>query len=406
MFCFKLYKKNVVFILMLLANLSLFGSNIELRSPNNRIGVSLLSEELKEETKWYLQVDYMGEDLKKVLMTKVSIGLVRSDQDFSKGLKFLKAGKSKLINEQYTAIHGKRSQRQNTGREQVFFFENKNKSKINVIVRTYNDGLVFRYEFPDKKGNYIIEDELTAYNIPSDNYRWLQKFDLSNEFLYSKMQSDSIQGNWGYPALFNVPENDIWYLIHEADVDRRYAATKLGNTENRSEYKLMLPLPHEGEGEAKPTITLPWQSPWRVIIIGDLAKIVESTLVDDVSKPSILDNTDWIKPGKVSWNYWSSNHGTRDYQIVKSFTDLAAEMQWPYTLFDWEWDAMSNGGNVEDAAKYALSKGVKPLIWYNSGMFKWITSTPVDRMKTHENRMKEFAWLKSLGFVGVKVDFS
>src|SRR5690554_4761867 len=46
-----------------------------------------------------------------------------------------------------------------------------------------------------------------------------------------------------------------------------------------------------------------------------------------------------------------------------------------------------------------------PLIWYNSGMFKWITATPIDRMKTHENRMEEFAWLKSLGFVGVKVDF-
>src|SRR5690554_3974596 len=80
-------------------------------------------------------------------------------------------------------------------------------------------------------------------------------------------------------------------------------------------------------------------------------------------------------------------------------------MDWPYTLFDWEWDAMHNGGNVEDAAKYALSKGVQPLIWYNSGMFKWITATPIDRMKTHENRMEEFAWLKSLGFVGVKVDF-
>ena len=34
-------------------------------------------------------------------------------------------------------------------------------------------------------------------------------------------------------------------------------------------------------------------------------------------------------------------------QTVKKFTDLAAEMDWPYTLFDWEWDAMQNGGNVE-----------------------------------------------------------
>lgn len=38
-------------------------------------------------------------------------------------------------------------------------------------------------------------------------------------------------------------------------------------------------------------------------------------------------------------------------------------------------------------------------------MFKWITSTPIDRMKTHESRMKEFAKLKEMGFAGVKIDF-
>ncbi len=130
-------------------------------------------------------------------------------------------------------------------------------------------------------------------------------------------------------------------------------------------------------GESQPTITLPWKSPWRVIIMGSLADIVESTLVEDVSTPSVIKNTDWIKPGIASWNYWSSNHGTKDYKIVCEFADLAAEMNWPYTLLDWEWDQMSNGGNVEDAVKYILSKGVKPLMWYNSGgNHTWVPSTP------------------------------
>ncbi len=214
-----------------------------------------------------------------------------------------------------------------------------------------------------------------------------------------------MQGNWCYPALFHAADSSCWCLLHEADLDRSYCATKLSNFTKNSTYKVTLPHPEEGEGEALPTITLPWKSPWRLIIMGSLADIVASTLVDDVSRPSVLNKTDWIKPGLVSWNYWSDNHGTRDFKTVCSFTDLAAAMDWPYTLFDWEWDAMGNGGNVEDAAKYALSKGVKPLIWYNSGMFKWITATPVDRMKTRENRMKEFAWLKSIGFAGVKIDF-
>ena len=81
-------------------------------------------------------------------------------------------------------------------------------------------------------------------------------------------------------------------------------------------------------------------------------------------------------------------------------------MNWTYTLLDWEWDGMTNGGNVEDAAKYILSKGVKPLIWYNSGgNHTYVASTPKDRMLNHENRVAEFTKLNRMGFVGVKIDF-
>jgi hypothetical protein len=81
-------------------------------------------------------------------------------------------------------------------------------------------------------------------------------------------------------------------------------------------------------------------------------------------------------------------------------------MDWPYTLLDWEWDAMGNGGNLEDAVNYILSRGVKPLIWYNSGgKHTGVTATPRDRMLTHESRMEEFSKLKKMGIVGVKIDF-
>ena len=140
--------------------------------------------------------------------------------------------------------------------------------------------------------------------------------------------------------------------------------------------------------------------------MGTLQDIVASTLINDVSAPSKIETSNWVKPGLVSWNYWSSNHGTKDYKIVTAFADLAAEMQWPYTLLDWEWDAMANGGNLEDAIHYIISKGVKPLIWYNSGGdHTWVSATPKDRILTHENRILEFAKLKKLGVAGVKIDF-
>ncbi|MCF8357872.1 MAG: glycoside hydrolase family 97 protein [Prolixibacteraceae bacterium] len=378
---------------------------VTVSSPNKKIDVELYKNQDTTQQSWFLCVKYLTNGQHYAVIPQIGLGLICEGQDFSHDLEFIKSGKLKKIQDNYSALLGKKSRCTNEASEVVVSFENPSKLRMNVVLRAYNDGVAFRYGLPQKNGRHVVTDELTSYRIPDSTTRWLEKFDLSNEKLYAKMEDAAIQQDWCYPALFNDRNSKCWYHIHEAGLSRSYCATKLSNRDEKNSYNVTLPYPHEGEGEALPTIDLPWESPWRVVVMGSLADIVESTLVDDVSDPNILADTGWIKPGLASWNYWSDNHGTRDFQTVCAFTDLAAAMNWPYTLFDWEWDAMTNGGDVEDAAKYALSKGVKPLIWYNSGMFKWITATPVDRMKTHENRMEEFAWLKQNGFAGIKVDF-
>lgn len=57
-----------------------------------------------------------------------------------------------------------------------------------------------------------------------------------------------------------------------------------------------------------------WESPWRLLIAGSLADITESTLVTDVSDPSKVEDTEWIKPGMVSGFNWAYNHGSQDYK--------------------------------------------------------------------------------------------
>ncbi|MFA9390377.1 MAG: glycoside hydrolase family 97 catalytic domain-containing protein [Prolixibacteraceae bacterium] len=398
-------KYNVLVCILVFVSMSVFARKVSIVSPNQKISIGVFNKTNADIGEWFLKVDYSNNGKTCQAIPQIDLGLSRSDQDFLKEMKLIKAGKSTTITEDYTVLHGKKSKCSNSANEVVLYFENPVKSKVNVIIRAYNDGLTFRYEFPEKEGSFIVKDEFTSYLIPDSTTRWLEKFDLSNEGIYKVMNDASDQQNWCYPALFNTSDKSCWYLIHEADVDRNYCATKLSNTNAASIYKVKLPHPGEGEGEALPTITLPWKSPWRVIIMGSLADIVESTLVDDVSTPSVLTDTDWIKPGVASWNYWSNNHGTKDYKVVCDFADLAANMGWEYTLLDWEWDQMSNGGNLEDAIKYIHSIGVKPLMWYNSSMFKWITSTPVDRMKTHESRVEEFTKLNKLGVYGIKVDF-
>lgn len=378
-------------------------------SPNHKNSIELFNTQNGQNAgQWFLTIKYSAHSKTTEVVPKITLGLVRSDQDFSKELKLIKVGKPVSIREDYTSIHGKRSHCTNSANEITIAFETPSKAKLNLILRAYNDGVAFRYEFPEKSGSFVVKDELTAYAVPDSTKRWMEKFNPANEGLYSTMEDGKVQQDWGYPALFNTPEKDCWFLIHEADLDRNYCGTKLSNTADKTNYKVMFP-DHwngRGKGEVLPSISLPWKSPWRVVIVGALSDIVESTLVDDVSSPSVIAKTDWIQPGVASWNYWSDNHGTRSYKTVCAFADLAAEMGWPYTLLDWEWDSMADGGKLEDALKYIHSKGIKPLMWYNSGGdHTWVASSPKDRMLTHENRVEEFTKLKKLGVVGVKIDF-
>jgi alpha-glucosidase len=405
----KICIKLSVLTIFILSTFSGFSQKLTVLSPNQKIKVDLFNPQNAHIGEWYLKITYTSEGKSSEAIPRIDLGLLRNDQDFSKELTFLKSSKSLLMTEQYTAPHGKKSLRNNSANEVIAYFENPNKAKMDVIIRAYNDGVTFRYEFPEKTGSFTIKDELTAYTVPTEAKRWLERWNTANERLYETMSKDKVQQQeWCYPALFQSKDSTCWFLLHESDVNRNYCGTKLSNVADASKYKLTFPNPQDGrgQGESQPTITLPWKSPWRVIIIGSLADIVQSTLVDDVATPSLVKNTDWIKPGLVSWNYWSSNHGTKDYQVVCEFADLAARMGWTYTLLDWEWDKMENGGNLEDAVQYIHSKGIKPLIWYNSGgNHTWVDATPKDRMLTHENRIEEFAKLQKMGFAGVKIDF-
>jgi alpha-glucosidase len=397
--------KTLITGLILMNTLTMWPQTVTVVSPNQKIQVTLHNDQNSDKGPWYLKVDYTNNGKTCEAIPSINLGLLRSDQDFSNDLKLLKTGKPVFINEQYTVLHGKRSQCNNSANEMIVYFENSGKSKLNLIIRAYNNGVTFRYEFPEKDGAFVVKDELTDYAIPAGTKRWMEKWDMANEGLYSLIKSENVQQSWSYPALFQSVDTSCWYLIHEADVNRSYCGSKLSNIGDKSRYKITFPDSGDGLGESQPTIILPWKSPWRVIIMGSLADIVESTLVEDVCPPAVITKTDWIVPGTASWNYWSNNHGTKDYKVVCEFADLAAEMNWPYTLLDWEWDEMGNGGKLEDAIRYIHSKGVKPLMWYNSGAFKWVQATPRDRMLNHENRIQEFSKLKDLGVVGVKIDF-
>ena len=154
-------------------------------------------------------------------------------------------------------------------------------------------------------------------------------------------------------------------------------------------------------------ITLPWTSPWRVLIIGStLATIVESTMVTDLAPPQAFSDVSWVKPGRVSWSWWSDMTSPRDYQKVFPFVDLASRLHWEYSLLDAGWQQMANGGDAAELAEYAKARNVGLIAWYNSGgAHNKAEDGPRDLMVDPETRRAEMKRIAALGFRGIKVDF-
>lgn len=247
-----------------------------------------------------------------------------------------------------------------------------------LAVRLYDDGFAWK-----KKGSSKID-------IINPVHTWLQDWTDCYEGFFPKDQVQTEGKRIGYPALFEYNDG-IFGLLTESGITPEEAGVSMYALGNNC-FDLKPDGPENGG--------------WQTFIVGSLSDIVESTLVSDVAAPCKLDDTSWIEPGVASWVYWAYNHGSNDYEIIKKYVDMAEELKLPYVLIDAEWDQMKDGKTVEDAVEYSISKGVKPMIWYNSSV-GWVNGapTPKYRLNTPEDLEKEFAWCEKIGVKGVKVDF-
>lgn len=399
--------KSVFFILSFF--LGSVGYAQQILSPNKKIKlvVEMQPAGQKGLGQAYFKVLYKSKEAYIEVLPASPLGISREDQQFISNLKLIGESKPVLVHDKYEMLTGKRKLCENFGTEKTFNYQNDSKQSLNVTFRVYNDGLAFRYTFPNRSDSSLsIKDEATAYVIPEGTARWMQPFDQSYENFYplsTTGTNEKNSGEWGYPALYKVNDQSLWVLISEAGITRQNCAAKLNNKQNTNLYKVSYPLAKK-DMHGGAVSSLPWKSQWHVMIVGKLADLVESTLITDVSEPAAFKDTKWIEPGSAAWVYWAYNHGSKDYQRVIEYIDLAVKMKWPYVLIDWEWDTMANGGTLKDALNYARSKGIKTLLWYNSGT-EWLGATPADRLLTHEKREKEFSWLREIGVSGIKVDF-
>jgi alpha-glucosidase len=348
-------------------------------------------------------------------------GVVREDDDFSQQLSLISASPVSQVTDSYELLTAKRKSNKYNANKQTFHLKTKSGKLMDIIFQVSNDGLAFRYYFPgNTKEEYKIKEEHSTFNFPLGTRAWLQPLAQAKsgwESTNPSYEESYLKGidagtpapteaGWAYPALFN--SGNCWILITESFLEKNYCGTRLKQFSPGGEYSVGFPDPKEifPNGAAYPQSSLPWYSPWRIIAVGTLKTIVESTLGTDLAKPSIeIDNT-FIKPGIASWSWVLLKDDSTVYNVQKRFIDYAADMHWKYCLIDADWDRKIGYDKIKELADYGKTKNVGLILWYNSaGSWNTVKYTPKDKMLTPESRAEEFGKLQKMGIKGLKIDF-
>jgi hypothetical protein len=292
---------------------------------------------------------------------------------------------------------------------------------MTIVFRVSNDGVAFRYEFPDKSTDVKkVNAEATSFHFNDGTRAWMQEkteaqsgFEHSNPSYEAHYKMDIPTGTpapgkngWIFPALFR--HNNTWVMLTEADLGRNYCGTALQQQSPGNEYRINFPQTPEKieNGALNPESMLPWKTPWRILVVGDLKTVMESTLGTDLARPAQKMDMSFIKPGKSSWSWVLEKDAATVFRVQKKYVDYAADMKWQYCLIDAGWDKTIGYDSVKVLADYAKTKGVGMLLWYNSaGSWNTVPFTPRNKLLTHESRVQEFARLRDMGIKGIKIDF-
>lgn len=321
------------------------GRNVSLEFSLTRSGEMLYAISYKN--KQVIQASEMGFELLE------TYGLTRLP-DMKKNFSITKVDSSK-VNESWNPVWGEvKTIRNNYNEVNISLSETTEKArKLNIVFRVFDDGVGFRYEFPEQPNlpGFTLTNELTQFRLKGEHKAfWIPGDFDSNEFQPITSSLNDIDASVGIniaEIAFKTNFNDktvqtplmlkradsIYINIHEASLVN-YPAMNLEF--DPSGNSLGCRLVPDAFGY-KAHLIAPAKTPWRTILVSDDArKILESKTILNLNEPSKIKNVSWIKPmkyvgvwwmmqiGTATWNRTSGKHGATTAN-VKRYIDFAAK---------------------------------------------------------------------------------
>lgn len=408
--------KTKLLLIMMLCPLMMLAESKQVTSPDGRLAVKV---SVDNGIATYA-VNYDGVEM----MCPSRLGLMTNIGDFTQGLTMEDAKESKM-EKHYDMTRTKASHSDYVANQLDITLANSKKHQMVVTFLVSDNDIAFRYtllrQTNDNPKSAVITSEASAFLFPEGTTTFLspqsdpmvgwERTKPSYEELYSADTEMNTRSQYGqgyvFPALFRINDKG-WILLSETGVTSAYVGSHLSDYSTGTGYTIAYPMAGEnnGNGTTSAGIAVPGSTPWRTITIGNSLKpIVETTISYDVVEP-LFEPTEKYRGGRYTWSWLIWQDESINYQDQVQFIDLAAAMGFEYCLVDNWWDERIGRDKIVELSNYAMAKGVRLMLWYNSnGYENDAPQTPRQRLSTSYARDKEMAWLKSVGVAGIKVDF-
>lgn len=281
----------------------------------------------------------------RVVIAPSALGFeLSADAAFDQNLQ-ITATERRSVDESWKPVWGEVSQIRNHYEELKVALKQKEKPyrSLNIVFRVFEDGVGFRYEFPQQETlkYFVVSKELTTFKLSGDHKAfWIPGDYDTNEYRYTTSQLSQVDA-WAVQqkatdiAVRVVPDQyavqtplmmktaDGLYLnIHEAALVN-YPAMQLHI--DRSNFQLSANLVPDATGN-KAYLHAPFQTPWRTIIVSDQAKdILQSKMILNLNEPAKIEDVSWIKPMKYVGIWWEMQTGKSTWSYAESPESVTAD---------------------------------------------------------------------------------
>lgn len=327
----------------------------------------------------------------KTIVDTSAVGFEFKDMEYLGRNMTLTGASSSTMDETWEMPWGEQRLVQNTYNELKLDYSEQGDAarKFSIVIRVYDDGLGFRFEFPEQEHmkEVLLLDENTEFALTGDHKVWWLPGDWDiYEQLYTNSKFSEIDAisMRDHPALVAtyIPENAVntpvtmktdsglYLSFHEADLTNYSGMTLKVDTQT---YKMTSELVGSERLGGKAKLTVPFNTPWRTLQVGESAgDLIESNLIVNLNEPNEIGDVSYFSPMKYVGIWW-------EMHIGKSTWDMEGSQDMN-TYIEGAKNSSRHGATTENAMRYidfAAANGIKGLLveGWNTGWDQWINTT-------------------------------